>query len=110
MKDSSFYIANIYSKLNSQDLALQKIFDSVELQKNTLNNNEEIVKLTQNFKTFSQGFENITITLNKNFADFLSQLRENSTKEELVLQSTVYSAIRSIGDSSIHSKLSAIPN
>lgn len=74
--------ASIYSKLNSQDLALQKIFDSVELQKNRFENADEITNLTQNFKTFSQGFENITITLNKNFADFLNQLRQNSTKEE----------------------------
>jgi len=75
-------IANVYSKLNSQDLALQKIFDSIELQKNKFENNEEMTNLIQNFRSFSQGFENITITLNKNFADFLSQLRQNTTKEE----------------------------
>ena len=74
--------ASIYSKLNSQDLAIQKIFDAVELQKNRFENADDITNLVQNFKNFSQGFENITITLNKNFADFLNQLRQNSTKEE----------------------------
>ena len=73
---------NIYTKLNSQDLAIQKIFDSIEQQKNNPQSNDELYNLTQKFRNFSQGFENITITLNKNFADFLSQLKQNSTKEE----------------------------
>ena len=96
--------ANIYSKLNSQDLALQKIFDSVELQKNNLNNNEDIATLTQNFRNFSQGFENITITLNKNFADFLSQLKANSTKDEF---SSLSSEINTISGN-VKSVISAI--
>ena len=75
--------ANIYTKLNSQDLAIQKIFDSVEKQKNTFQNSDELANIDRNFRNFSQGFENITITLNKNFADFLSQLKQNSTREEL---------------------------
>ena len=74
---------NIYTKLNSQDLALQKIFDSIEQHKNGSQINEDVENLNRNFVNFSQGFENITITLNKNFADFLSQLRQNSSKEEL---------------------------
>ena len=31
---------------------------------------EEIIKLSENFMNFSRGFEGITVTLNKNFADF----------------------------------------
>ncbi len=96
--------ANIYSKLNSQDLALQKIFDSVELQRNSLNNGEDITNLTQNFRNFSQGFENITITLNKNFADFLSQLKANSTKDEF---SSLSSEINTISGN-VKSVISAI--
>ncbi|MBQ8476343.1 hypothetical protein IJ531_04700 [bacterium] len=96
--------ANIYSKLNSQDLALQKIFDSVEGQKNSFKNNEELIKLSENFRTFSNGFENITITLNKNFADFLSQLKQNSTKEEF---SALTSEINTISGN-VNSVISAI--
>ena len=40
--------SNVYSKLNSQDLALQKIFNAVELQKNN-DSSMEIVKLSENF-------------------------------------------------------------
>lgn len=73
--------SNAYSKLNSQDLALQKIFNSVEAQKNN-DISLEITKLSENFMTFSRGFDNITNTLNKNFADFLNQIKQGTTKEE----------------------------
>ncbi len=73
--------SNVYSKLNSQDLALQKIFNSVELQKNK-DASQEILKLSDSFMSFSRGFDNIINTLNKNFADFLSQVKQNSTKDE----------------------------
>ncbi len=74
-------ISNTYAKLNSQELALQKIFSTVE----TLKNNDsslEITKLSDNFLNFARGFENITNTLNKNFADFLTQVKQQSSKEE----------------------------
>lgn len=73
--------ANMYSKLNSQDLALQKIFNAVDLLKNK-DSSQELVKLSENFMNFSRGFDNITNTLNKNFADFLNQIKQESTKEE----------------------------
>lgn len=73
--------SNAYSKLNSQDLALQKIFSAVEAQKNN-DVSLEITKLSENFMNFSRGFDNITNTLNKNFADFLSQIKQGTTKEE----------------------------
>ena len=73
--------SNAYSKLNSQDLALQKIFSAVEAQKNN-DVSLEITKLSDNFLNFSRGFDNITNTLNKNFADFLSQIKQGTTKEE----------------------------
>lgn len=76
--------SNLYSKLNSQDLALQKIFNLVELQKNS-DSFQEITKLSENFMSFSRGFDNITNTLNKNFADFLSQIKQGSSKEEFML-------------------------
>lgn len=73
---------NFYTKLSSQELILQKILGQIELQKN-LDPTEEIVKLSDNFLNFSRGFENITITLNKNFADFLSQIKDQGSKEEV---------------------------
>lgn len=76
-------ISNVYAKLNSQDLALQKIFNIVEAQKNNNTSAQEMAKLSENFLNFSKNFENITVTLNKNFADFLEQVKQNSSKNEL---------------------------
>ncbi len=76
-------ISNVYAKLNSQDLALQKIFNTVEAQKNNNTSAQEMAKLSENFLNFSKNFENITVTLNKNFADFLEQVKQNSSKNEL---------------------------
>lgn len=73
---------NFYTKLTAQELTLQKILGAIELQKNT-DPTEEIIKLSENFLNFSRGFENITTTLNKNFADFLSQIKEQGSKEEI---------------------------
>ncbi len=73
--------SNAQNKLNSQELTLHKILGAIELQKNN-DPTAEIIKLSENFMNFSRGFENITITLNKNFADFLAQIKEQSTKEE----------------------------
>ncbi len=70
-----------FSKLSAQDLTLQKIFNNIELQKNN-DTSLQIAKLTENFANFSHGFENITITLNKNFADFLSQIKQNSSRDQ----------------------------
>ncbi len=70
-----------FSKLSAQDVTLQKIFNNIELQKNN-DTSLQIAKLTENFANFSHGFENITITLNKNFADFLSQIKQNSSREQ----------------------------
>lgn len=72
---------NAINKLNTQELTLHKILGAIELQKNN-DPTAEIIKLSENFINFSRGFENITITLNKNFADFLAQIKEQSTKEE----------------------------
>ncbi len=74
---------NATSKLNSQEHILQGIAKSLE-QQLTNSPTEEIIKLSENFMTFSRGFENITITLNKNFADFLAQIKQNSPKEEFL--------------------------
>lgn len=74
-------VSATYSKLNSLDLALQKIYSVVEQNKNS-DTSAEITRLSENFLAFSRGFENITNTLNKNFADFLSQVKSHSSKEE----------------------------
>lgn len=75
--------SNTFAKLNAQDLALQKIFNTIELQRNE-NPSMEIAKLSNNFLNFSKGFENITDTLNKNFADFLVQVKSQSSKEDFL--------------------------
>ena len=75
--------SNTYAKLNSQDLALQRIFNTIEQLKQN-NSSEEIAKLSENFLNFSRGFENITITLNKNFADFLEQIKKHNSKEDFL--------------------------
>ena len=95
--------SNTYAKLNAQDLALQKIFNTIELQRGE-NPAAEITKLSENFLIFSKGFENITTTLNKNFADFLSQIKQFSSKEELT---TLKSDIDTISGN-INSVISAI--
>ena len=75
--------SNTYAKLNSQDLALQKIFNTIEQLRN-INSSQEIAKLSENFLNFSRGFENITVTLNKNFADFLEQVKSHNSKEDFL--------------------------
>ena len=75
-------ITSMYSKLSNQEIALQKINQSLATSK-TSNALSEILKLSNDFATFSRGFENITHTLNKNFSDFLSQIKEYNSKEEL---------------------------
>ena len=95
--------ANMYSKLNSQDLALQKIFNAIELQKNN-NQSEEITKLSENFINFSNGFDNITNTLNKNFADFLNQIKQGTSKEDFSL---IQSELNTISGN-VNSVISAI--
>ena len=95
--------ANMYSKLNSQDLALQKIFNAVDLLKNK-DSSQELAKLSENFMMFSRGFDNITNTLNKNFADFLNQVKQGSTKEEF---SSFKSELDTIS-SNVNSVISAI--
>ncbi|MBR5304666.1 MAG: hypothetical protein IKU37_07570 [Candidatus Gastranaerophilales bacterium] len=95
--------ANMYSKLNSQDLALQKIFNAVDLLKNK-DSSQELAKLSDNFMNFSRGFDNITNTLNKNFADFLSQVKQGTSREE-------YSSLKSELDTisgNVNSVISAI--
>ena len=72
--------SNTYAKLTSQDLALQKIFNSIELQRNS-SSSMEIQRLAENFSNFQKGFESMTLTLNKNFADFLSQIKSESSKD-----------------------------
>lgn len=73
--------SNTFAKLNQQDMAMQKILNTIELQRSE-NPSREIAKLGENFTNFSRNFETITTTLDKNFADFLSHLQANTTKEE----------------------------
>lgn len=75
-------VTDMYAKLGSQEIALQKINQTLITNK-TANPINEIVKLSNEFAVFSRGFENITHTLNKNFSDFLNQVKSFNSKEEL---------------------------
>lgn len=73
---------SIYTKMNSQELQFQKFSQSIEALR-TAGTAAEMVKLSNDFAAFSRGFDNITSTLNKNFAEFLTQVQGYSQKEEL---------------------------
>ena len=75
-------VTDMYAKLGAQEIALQKVNQTLIANK-TANPINEIVKLSNEFGVFSRGFENITHTLNKNFADFLNQVKSYNSKEEL---------------------------
>ncbi len=73
---------SLYTKINNQELQLQKFTQSIEALR-TSGAAAEMVKLSNDFAAFSRGFDNITATLNKNFAEFLTQVQSFSQKEEL---------------------------
>jgi len=73
---------SIYTKMNNQELQFQKFSQSIEALR-TSGTAAEMVKLSNDFAAFSRGFDNITSTLNKNFAEFLTQVQGYSQKEEL---------------------------
>ncbi len=75
-------VTDMYAKLGAQEIALQKINQTLITNKSA-NPINEIVKLSNEFNVFSRGFENITHTLNKNFTDFLNQVKGFNSKEEL---------------------------
>ena len=75
-------VTDMYAKLGAQEIALQKINQTLITNKSA-NPINEIVKLSNEFAVFSRGFENITHTLNKNFSDFLNQVKAFNSKEEL---------------------------
>ena len=75
-------VTDMYAKLGSQEIALQKINQTLITNKSA-NPINEIIKLSNEFNVFSRGFENITHTLNKNFTDFLNQVKSFNSKEEL---------------------------
>ena len=75
---------SIYTKMNNQELQFQKFSQSIEALR-TSGTAAEMVKLSNDFAAFSRGFDNITSTLNKNFAEFLTQVQGYSQKEELNL-------------------------
>lgn len=73
---------SLYTKMNNQELQLQKFSQTIEALR-TSGTAAEMVKLSNDFAAFSRGFDNITATLNKNFAEFLTQVQGYSQKEEL---------------------------
>lgn len=75
-------VSSMFQKLSNQEIAIQKLSSSFNSNKTT-NFANEIIKLSTDFTNFSRGFENITNTLNKNFADFLNQIKAYNTKEEV---------------------------
>lgn len=76
-------LSSIYSRLNNLDLQLQKFSQTVEAMR-TSGTAAEMIKLSNDFATFSRGFDSITSTLNSNFAEFLTQVQSFSQKDELI--------------------------
>ncbi len=75
-------VTDMYAKLGAQEIALQKVNQTLIANKSA-NPINEIIKLSNEFNVFSRGFENITHTLNKNFTDFLNQVKSYNSKEEI---------------------------
>ena len=75
-------VTDMYAKLGAQEIALQKVNQTLIANKSA-NPINEIIKLSNEFNVFSRGFENITHTLNKNFTDFLNQVKSFNSKEEI---------------------------
>ena len=73
---------SVYTKMNNQELQLQKFAQNIDALR-TSGTAAEMVKLSNEFAAFSRGFDNSTATLNKNFAEFLTQVQSFSQKEEL---------------------------
>ena len=73
---------SLYTKVNNQELQFQKFTQTLDALR-TSGTAAEMVKLSNDFAAFSRGFDNITNTLNKNFAEFLEQVQSFSQKEEL---------------------------
>ncbi len=96
-------VASLHQKINSQQSAFVEIVNKIE-RANSEEMIMEVSKLSENFHSFSRGFENITTTLNKNFADFLNQIKRFDPKDEINLMKSematvttnVNNAIRSI--------------
>ncbi len=82
LKDFIENISSLYQKIESEHKEFSQIASKIE----KLNGDDvifEITKLSDNFHSFSKGFDNITSTLNKNFADFLEQIRRFNSKDEI---------------------------
>ncbi len=82
MSKISTDLNSVYTKMNNQELQLQKFAQTLDAVR-TSGTAAEMVKLSNEFAAFSRGFDNITSTLNKNFAEFLTQVQSYSQKEEL---------------------------
>ena len=85
-------VASAYSKLSSQEDIIKRILTTVENQQKAAGA-EELTKLSDNFVEFSSKFDGITETLNKNFADFLSQIKQLNSKDDLILVNSELSKI-----------------
>lgn len=71
----------VYTKISAQEMLLQNMYKLVDTIKND-KTPETIAKLNTEFINFARGFEQITITLNKNFTEFLAQVQSYSPKDE----------------------------
>jgi len=82
MSKLSTDLNSLYTKMNNQELQLQKFSQSIEALR-TSGTAAEMVKLSNEFAAFSRGFDNITNTLNNNFAEFLGEVKAYNQKDEL---------------------------
>ncbi|MBQ3101419.1 hypothetical protein IJC60_00275 [bacterium] len=98
----------VYAKITSQDVSLQNIAKLIS-EIDTSVDSDKISKIMNEMANFYRGFDAITSTINSNFAEFINQFRQFSSKEEFRQLSLDIDAINN-NTASIISALSIIDN
>ncbi len=98
----------VYAKITSQDVSLQNIAKLIS-EIDTTVDSDKISKILNEMANFYRGFDAITSTINSNFAEFINQFRQYSSKEEFRQLSLDIDAINN-NTASIISALSIIDN
>lgn len=98
----------VYAKITSQDVSLQNIIKSIS-EIDTTVDSDKISKIMNEMANFYRGFDAVTSTINTNFAEFINQFRQYSSKEEFKQLFLDIDAINN-NTASIISALSIIDN
>ncbi len=98
----------VYAKITSQDVSLQNIVKLIS-EIDTTVDSDKISKIMNEMANFYRGFDAVTSTINTNFAEFINQFRQYSSKEEFKQLFLDIDAINN-NTASIISALSIIDN